>query len=719
MIITPSPHDQVLQLVIQLAILLGVARLLGEVARRFRQPAVVGEILAGVLLGPSVAGALAPALASNWIPATVEQGRLLEVVALLGAMLLLAVTGLETDVPLIRRRAGSAVGIAAGGLVLPFAAGLALGGVFPEDLVGDPSRRLLFAFFLATALAVSAIPVLASILLELGMMRRNVGQAMLAAGMIDDLIGWTVLGVVVALANEGTGVGALTATALTVGGFVAATIFVAPRLVGSAVRAVHSAGGSSHRFLSLALVLVFGWSALSQALHLEPVIGAFAMGVLLGRTKRLPVATIESIEALAFGVFAPIFFAVAGLKVDVGSIASTRLALLTLLVLGVAIVGKVAGAYLGARFLSRADNASALAYGIGLSARGAIGIVVATVGLSLEILTPEVFSMIVVMAVATSLMTPPALKAVLHRIAPDEDEAVRLRRESAEAAGMAGRVRRVLLTVRPRSEPGSAVDVQAAILDRLAEDVGLAVTVAAVAEPGEASSAEASAADVSAAEDAVRRMADRLAAAQDVTTKVLSGDPVTSIITEAAKGYDLVVLGATEATAPAALFGSAVDEIVRMVAVPALLVRGGSAPEGWLPRHILVPVDGTAAAIRAAELAFAIAGREAKVTVLHAVQDLSPVVSVSDTGPMRRLDMGHQVVAAVRAIGDSLGVETEGLVEFSPEPEVAILTVAASIGADLVVLSTAARTGTSRLFLGPRVERILAECTCAVAVLNS
>jgi nucleotide-binding universal stress UspA family protein len=86
---------------------------------------------------------------------------------------------------------------------------------------------------------------------------------------------------------------------------------------------------------------------------------------------------------------------------------------------------------------------------------------------------------------------------------------------------------------------------------------------------------------------------------------------------------------------------------------------------------------------------------------------------------MRRLDMGHQVVAAVRAIGDSLGVETEGLVEFSPEPEVAILTVAASIGADLVVLSTAARTGTSRLFLGPRVERILAECTCAVAVLNS
>jgi K+:H+ antiporter len=710
LIITPAPHDQVLQLVIQLAVLLGAARLLGEVARRLGQPAVVGEILAGVILGPSILGALIPPVADLWIPASAEQGRLLEVVSLLGAMLLLAVTGLETDVPLIRRRAGTAVGIALGGLVLPLAAGLALGWWFPADLIADPSRRLLFASFLATAMAVSAIPVLASILIDLGMMRRNIGQTMLAAGMIDDLIGWTILGVVVALTGEQAGVQALAMTTLTVGGFVTLTIVVGPQIVNRIMRAVHSAGGSESRFLSLALVLVFAWASLSQALNLEPVIGAFAMGVLLGRTKRLPIAAIESLETLAFGVFAPIFFAVAGLKVDIESLATVRLAVLTLAVVAIAVVGKVAGAYAGARRISRADRTAALAYGIGLSARGAIGIVVATVGLSLGILTPEVFSIIVVMAVATSLITPPALKVVLARIAPDEDEAARLRKESAEAAGIAGRMRRVLLAVRPRSDPGSAVDVQASILDRLSEDVGLAVTVVAVATPD----------DLPGADEAVRRIARRLGAAQDVSLKVLGGDPVASIIGEAAKGYDLVVLGATEVPAGSpGLFGSVVDEIVRMVPVPALLVRGRPVPAGWHPANILVPVDGTTASTRAAELAFAIAGAGTVVTVLHAVQDVSPVFSVTDTGPMRRLDMGHQVVAAVRAIGESLGVATEGMVEFSPEPGTAVLTAAAAIGADLVMLSTTARTGTSRLFLGPRVERILAECPCAVAVLNS
>ena len=422
----PASHADVLTLVLLVALLLGLARLLGEVARRFGQPAVAGEILAGVLLGPSILGRI-PWVADHVLPTNDTQWHLIEVVALIGAMLLLAVTGLETDLGLIRRRARTAAGVAAGGLVVPLGLGILLAGVFPDDLLGESGDRTVFALFLAVALAVSAIPVLATILLEMRMMRRDVGQTMLAAGMIDDLAGWTLLGVVIALADA-SGTGAIVTVVVTVVAFVAVTGLLGPRLVGGAVNLVHSRMRSGDRLLTLAIVLIFAWGAFSQALHLEPVIGAFAMGVLLGRVRRMPRDVGRTIERMSLAVFSPIFFGVAGLRVDLGILADGRLALLTVAVVIVAIAGKMIGAYVAGRWLAGADHWSSLAYGAGLTARGAIGIVVATIGLTLGILSPEVFSMIVIMAVVTSLVTPPALTAILRRIQPDREELERLRR---------------------------------------------------------------------------------------------------------------------------------------------------------------------------------------------------------------------------------------------------------------------------------------------------
>ncbi|HSJ72067.1 MAG TPA: cation:proton antiporter, partial [Acidimicrobiia bacterium] len=196
-----ASHDEVLQLVAQIAILLFTARLFGGISLRLGQPAVVGEILAGVILGPSLLSSLVPWIGQLVIPQTEVQGYMLEVVALIGVMLLLVVTGLETDLALIRRRAGTAVGVAIGGLVLPFATGFALGYAIPEELLADPSQRSVFALFLATALSISAIPVLAKVLMDLDLMRRDIGQTLLAAGMIDDITGWTLLGLVTALAS--------------------------------------------------------------------------------------------------------------------------------------------------------------------------------------------------------------------------------------------------------------------------------------------------------------------------------------------------------------------------------------------------------------------------------------------------------------------------------------------------------------------------------------
>ncbi|MDR9452269.1 MAG: universal stress protein, partial [Acidimicrobiia bacterium] len=248
--------------------------------------------------------------------------------------------------------------------------------------------------------------------------------------------------------------------------------------------------------------------------------------------------------------------------------------------------------------------------------------------------------------------------------------------------------------IRPPRNPGDSLGVKVALLARLAGPEQLAVTFMAAADSRERAEAE----------QTVRSAARDIGFRSDVTTRVIPGDPVRAVLDEAAKGYDLVLLGATEVAANLdALFGSVVDDIVRMVSIPTLVVRGSPAAAGWQPRRILVPTDGTPASRRAADLAFSLAGPDTTVTVLHVVpSELSPVISVTDTGPVQRLDIAHEIVSEVRDRGIELGVATATMVETGPEVEEAILQAARQIGADLVVLGTSARTGTRRLYLGPR-----------------
>jgi nucleotide-binding universal stress UspA family protein len=196
---------------------------------------------------------------------------------------------------------------------------------------------------------------------------------------------------------------------------------------------------------------------------------------------------------------------------------------------------------------------------------------------------------------------------------------------------------------------------------------------------------------------------------------------VQAVITEAERDYDLVVLGATEMDSTAeALFGGVVDEIVRLAPVSSLIVRGGTTAPGWRPRRIVLPTDGTMASRRAAELAFAVIEPDGLVTVVHVVpKETSAVTAVMADDPANRLEIGHQIAADLRQLGESFGVATETEVRMGPEPEEAILETARRINADLVVLGTSVRPASQRLFLGPRVERVLASCPCPVVVFNT
>jgi Kef-type K+ transport system membrane component KefB/nucleotide-binding universal stress UspA family protein len=697
-----ASHSEVLQLVIQIAVLLAAARFLGGLSQRLGQPAVVGEILAGVILGPSLLSGLIPWVEQRIIPQTPAQGYMLEVVALIGVMLLLVITGFETDLALIRRRIGVALGVGAGGLVVPFALGLLLGFVLPESLVGDPSERTVFALFVATALAISAIPVLAKILMDLDLMRREFGQTLLAAGMLNDLSGWAMLGIVTALASAQTlNVGIVLQTIGMVVVFVLATITVGRFVVERGLGLIQDRFRGPDLILTLVVVLAFGWGAFSQALRLEPVLGAFAIGILFGGLPRLPTDVVQKLESMALAVFAPIFFAVAGLKVDIGAILQPDLLLIAVVVILVATVGKVAGAYIGARYLSGQDHWSALAYGAGLNARGAVEIIIATIGLSLGILTTEMFSIIVLMAVVTSVAAPAGLRYCLARVTPGDEEEMRLAREEVLRGSFVSGLRRVLVPVRPRIGQVGTQTIQAVLVARLGETNDISTTILAVA--GEKDRVMAGA---------------YLTALRNVfrggtTTRIVSNqDPVGAILHEAEADYDLLVIGTpTMSGSGNSVFGPVIDDLIKLSKTPTLVVKGENVPEDWAPHRILVPASASISSKNAADLAFAIAGMDAVVTGVH-------VVTPSRLSGMRP-NIALDVTAEFEIVATRMGQNAETEVREAEDVETGILEAIDEFGADLLILGTSVRAGTTHLHLGPRVEYLTRLAPCPVVILNS
>jgi Kef-type K+ transport system membrane component KefB/nucleotide-binding universal stress UspA family protein len=713
-----APHHDVLVLLVQIAILLAAARIGGEIAQRLNQPAVVGELLAGIILGPSLLGGFVPAIDRWVIPNPGLQGHLLEVISMLGAMFLLLITGMETDLALIRRHARSAIGASVGGVVVPFATGFLLGMYLPDRLLADPSHRVVFALFVATAMSISAIPVIAKVLMDMNLMRRDVGQTILAAGMTDDAIGWMLLSVVIGIAG-GAGVTALGVAAAV--GKVLVLILLAFTLgrwlVKKVLNLVQDEMRSSYRMLTLVVVLTFAGGALTQGMGLEAVFGAFLAGILLGQMPRLPESVHHQVTSIALGVFTPIFFAVAGLKVNARALLDPALLGIALVVIAVATFGKVVGGYVGGRYFGGRDPWTSLAFGVGMNARGAMEIIIATIGLELGLLSQDMFSIIVVMAIATSLMAPPALRWTLARVIPEAQELERLRREELAATSFVTRLKRVLLPVRLRPDVDAVHEIKSYLIQRLAGHGTQALTLLNITSPEDRANSAAF----------LDRIASRFRGV-DLSRKVVTAtEPGRVILEEAQKHYDLLVLGATErpadgGIATGALFHPLVDEMVRMAPCPTIVVRPGEPPRNWPPKRILVPTNGSRAARNAAELAFALAAAEedAEVLVLHVIQTNTGAYRIGAAMQNEReRENAERAVRALRELGEGYGVRTEPLVQEASEIETAVVDTVTARAIDLVILGTDVRPASERLFLGPRVERMLATLPSPVLVVNT
>jgi len=708
-----ASHHDVLLLVLQFAVLLLFARVFGEIAKRLGQPTVVGEILSGIILGPSFVSGLIPAIGERIVPQTAVQGYLLEVVSLIGAMFLLLITGLETDLQLIRRHAKTAAAVSLGGILVTFSSGFLLGRLLPDFLVAQPGERLVFSLFIATAMAISAIPVIAKVLMDLNLMRRDIGQTTIAAGMSDDTIGWILLAIVAGLAG---GQAITPGSVLQIVGSVFALMLVSFTvgrwLVKRLLDFVQDEVTSDFRLLSLVVIMMFFWGALTQALGLEAMLGAFVMGILFAQMPRLPRSVHHLLEGVTMGIFAPIFFAVAGLKVNAIRLLDPQLLGITLAVIVIATIGKMIGTYGGARLVGK-DHWSALSFGAGLNARGAIGIIIATIGLDLEILNQEMFSILVIMSMVTSLIAPAALRWTLQRVEPDEQELARLRREELASGSMIENIRRALLPVRVRDEaPAPIQTTEACILEKLGRKRRFSVTLINVGQPEDLEKSRAYLTTLS-----------KMFSYDEVLKKsVVAGDPADAILNELEKDYDLLVLGASEKLRGGeVLFTPMVDSLLRMASTPTMIVKAERVKPDWGPRKILAPTNGQPAAKNAVELAFALVTDGEAVTLLNVVQRAGSEygLDVREEAVNRQIDVGRQIVEQQAALGESRGVQVHKRVEVGGEPENVILEMAREENFDLIILGTDVRLGSNRLFLGPRVDFILEHAPCPVIVMNS
>ena len=411
----------------QLVLLMLVGRLLGEAMSRIGQPSVMGMLLGGILLGPSALGLLLPDLQQAIFPRLPEQKAMLDGIAQFGILLLLLLTGMETDLKLVRKVAQAAFSVSLTGVTVPFICGFALGQFLPESVLPNPGQRLLTSLFLGTALSISSIKIVAAIVREMGFARRNLGQIIVASAICEDSIGWVIIAVIFGLAEAGTiNLASVAKAVVGTAIFLIASFTIGRRLVFLLIRWTNDHFESDFPVVTTILVIMGVLALTTHFIGVHTVLGAFVAGVLVGQS---PILSRHIDEQL-----------------DLTVLADPTLALMALGVVAVASFGKFTGAFIGAE-IGGLTRREALALGCGMNARGSTEVIIASIGLSMGALSQHLYTVIVAMALITTLAMPPMLRWSLARVPMRKAEKERLEREESEAKQFIPNIERLLLAV--------------------------------------------------------------------------------------------------------------------------------------------------------------------------------------------------------------------------------------------------------------------------------
>ncbi|HEY5672252.1 MAG TPA: cation:proton antiporter [Malonomonas sp.] len=447
---------EITMMFLALGVLLFSARVLGELAKRCNLPPVLGEIIAGILLGPTVLGWLAPDLSHSLFPTHGGGALVLSGLTTLAIVLFLLVAGIEIDLRTVWRQGRSAVCVALAGMLLPFALGFVTAWYAPQLIGYQPnSDQLVFALFMATAMSISALPIIVKILMDLNLYRSDLGVTIVAAAVLNDLLGWLVFAVILGLsgADHGSGL-ALGHLLWMTFAFTLLMLTAVPWLIHHTLSRIQAYSSLPGGVLSFALCLALFAAAFTEWLGIHAIFGSFLAGVALGQSKHLRERTRTTIDQFVSFFFAPLFFASIGLKVD---FAAHFDLLLTLTILFIAMTGKVVGSALGAKAGGLRWRESWGA-GFGMGAQGTMGIILGVLALQFGFINQQVFVSLVVMALVTSLVSGPMLQRILRLKKP---------RRFTDYVMAAGFIRRLNGT-----EPEQVIDEMAEVLAPLS---GMAV----------------------------------------------------------------------------------------------------------------------------------------------------------------------------------------------------------------------------------------------------
>lgn len=388
------------------------AKLFGEIFSKLKQPSIIGEILAGIVLGPTILGMLLPEVSEFLFPKNSEINIAIEGITNIAVVLLLLVSGLEVDLSIVMRYRKAAISISTIGIIVPFVLGFGISYLFP-NLVGllDNKDRLVFALFIGTAIAISSLPVIAKILMDLKIFKTQIGFIIIASAMLNDLIGWFIFSIILGMIGANTHGFSFSETIIYTISFIFILLFVGRIVIDKVIFWFKENLSFPGTLLNLILILGFLAAAFTEFLGVHAILGAFIMGIAIGDSKHLKEDTRQIIHQFITNIFAPLFFVSIGMKANF--IADFNLGIV-IVILSLALIGKVTGCSIGARLGGMNKNDS-FAIGAGMSSSGAMGIIIGLIALQFGLINEEVFVGLVIMSLFTSMASAPIMSYFLNK----------------------------------------------------------------------------------------------------------------------------------------------------------------------------------------------------------------------------------------------------------------------------------------------------------------
>ncbi len=402
-------HAELIHLMVQLGVMLAFGRILAEVARKFKQPAVVGEIIAGLILGPTILGTISPDSFDLLFPKIGASAIVLDGFTKVAVVMLLFIAGLEVDLHIVFQQGKQAIFSSFFGLIIPFLLGFIIPYSFPS-FFGDTGTNdlLLFALFMGTAMSISALPVIVRIMMDLKLFKTKIGMLVVASAMVDDVIGWMIFSIILGMIGNSGHISVGYTLLLTIG-FTAFMLTIGRGLLNRILPWVNKKLAWPGGLLALSLSLCFLAAAFTEYIGIHAVFGAFIVGIALGDSEHMSERAKEIVHQFINNIFAPLFFVSIGLKVNFFANFDPWL---TLVILIIAFAGKIIGSGFGTR-LGGFTWRESLAAGFGMNARGAMEIILGIVALENGLINEKVFVSLVIMAIVTSITSGPLMRWML------------------------------------------------------------------------------------------------------------------------------------------------------------------------------------------------------------------------------------------------------------------------------------------------------------------